>query len=425
MKSLKASRSFQEISNVWPSFAGIMVGLPLVFVFVVTLFTMTETTESRAQDRGSQRLQTGMSAANQELLRFRRDISRLQEAEAKLKTELASREAALELAVKEMMDSAENLSAKDKQLHAQHKELETALGEIKEKTGLLQEREQRLRDLGLKLTRTEQDLAKAKGELSDREKSSLDLRASLDGLRNRVANLKDKMAGYVDEAGRLNRLLVKSKESEAMEKSKAAALRKEISTLQSKLTETSGKQASTKVDAELKFRLSRLEDLVKQKDQEIDNLRNLGRYRGEFLAKLEEMFAGVPNIKVQGDHVVFQSEILFEPGKAEINELGKRELDRFSSVYKEMIPKIPEGNDPMILVQGHTDIDPVRSKKYRSNWDLSADRAMQVVRYLIEKGIPAKRLGATALAEFHPVAEGDSPEAKRLNRRIEIKITSL
>ena len=79
----------------------------------------------------------------------------------------------------------------------------------------------------------------------------------------------------------------------------------------------------------------------------------------------------------------------------------------------------------MILVQGHTDIDPVKSKKYRSNWELSADRAMQVVLYLIEKRIPATRLGATALAEFHPVAEEDSPEAKRLNRRIEIKITSL
>ena len=435
MKNLKASGSFQEIFNVWPSFADIMMRLPLLFVSVVTLFMVTETTPSRAlstEDRESQRLQTDMFASNQELQRLRSEIRRPEqlvqgqmEAEAKLKAELRSQEAALELAVKEIQDRTEQLWAKDDQLSALRKELETALEEIKEKTGLLQEREQRLSDLGLKLTQTEQDLAKAKGELSDKEKSLLDLRARLNAFYYEVASLKDKMAGYVDEAGRLNRLLSESKESEAKEKTKAASLHEEISALQSKLTEISGKQASMEGDAETNFRLSQSVDLLTQKDQEIDKLRKLAGYRGEFLAKLEEAFAGVPNIKVQGDRVVFQSEIMFAPGKAEINELGKRELDRFSSVYKEIIPKIPEGNDPMILVQGHTDIDPVKSKKYRSNWELSADRAKQVVLYLIEKGIPATRLGATALAEFHPVAEGDSPEAKRLNRRIEIKITSL
>jgi chemotaxis protein MotB len=167
-----------------------------------------------------------------------------------------------------------------------------------------------------------------------------------------------------------------------------------------------------------------LMDLPRQKDQEIDKLIKFARYRAAFLSKLQERFADVPNIKVQGDRVVFQSEIMFASGKADMNESGKRELDKFASIYREVISEIPDGNDIMILVQGHTDVNPVKSGKYRSNWDLSADRAIQVVNYLITKEIPAKRLGATALAEFHPVADGNSPEANRLNRRIEIKITA-
>lgn len=435
MRSRRPSGWFQETFNVWPGFTDIMVGLLLVFVFVVTLFTMTETILSRVlstKDVELQRLHTEISAKSEELEKLSQEISKLEqlfqsqvEAAKKLQEQLASRDRELELALAKIKSGSELLAAKDEQMSAQRKELETALEGIKEKSGLLQDREQRIWEMGLKLSQTDQDLTKAKAELSDKEKSLLDLRARLEALNSRVASLTSKIAGYMNEVNRLNRLLAESKESETAEKTKAAALQKEISSLQSKLEEISRKLARTEVAAEKKFRLSQLVNLLGQKDQEIENLRKLARYRSEFLAKLEQVFAGVPDIKVQGDRFVFQSEILFASGRAEINESGKKELDKFSTIYKEMIPKIPKGIDPIILVQGHTDVDPVRSSRYRSNWELSAARAMQVVRYLIEKGIPATRLGAAALGEFHPVEKGDSPEAKRLNRRIEIKITSL
>jgi chemotaxis protein MotB len=115
---------------------------------------------------------------------------------------------------------------------------------------------------------------------------------------------------------------------------------------------------------------------------------------------------------------------LFASGSAEINETGKSELDKFVKIYKEMVPKIPKNIPLLILVQGHTDIVPVRSSRYKSNWELSSARAMQVVRYMIEQGIPATRLGASALGEFHPVAKGAAEADRRLNRRIEIKITT-
>lgn len=435
MRSRRAAGSFQESLKVWPGFTDIMVGLLLVFVFAVTLFTMTETILSRVlstKDIELQRLHTEISDKSQELDRLSKEISRLEQlfqsqvdAAAKLEEQLASREKELELALGQVKAGSELLVARDEQLSTQRKELQSALEGIKDKTALLQDREQRIWEMGLKLSQTDQDLTKTKAELSDKDKSLLDLRARLEALNSRVASLTEKIAGYVDEVNRLNRLLAESKETETTEKTKASSLQKEIVSLQSKLEEISGKLARTEVEAEKKFRLSQLVDLPGQKDQEIHNLRKLAKYRSEFLAKLEQVFAGVPDIKVQGDRFVFQSEILFASGRAEINESGKKELDKFSSIYKEMVPKIPKGIDPIILVQGHTDIDPVKTTRYRSNWELSADRAMHVVRYLIEKGIPATRLGAAALGEFHPAEKGDSPSAKRMNRRIEIKITSL
>ena len=435
MRSRRPSGWLHETFNVWPGFTDIMVGLLLIFVFVVTLFTMTETILSRVlstKDVELQRLHTEVSAKSEELEKLSQEIAKLEqlfqsqvEAATKLQEQLASRDKELELALAQIRAGSELLVAKDEQISAQRKEVQSAVEGIKEKTELLKDREQRIWEMGLKLSRTDQDLTKAKEELSDKEKSLLDLRDRLEALNSRVASLNAKITGYVDEVNRLNRLLAESKELETTEKTKAAALQKEISGLQSKLEELSGKLTRTEVAAEKKFRLSQLVDLLGQKDQEIENLRKLARYRSEFLAKLEKVFAGVPDIKVQGDRFVFQSEILFASGRAEINESGKKELDKFSTIYKEMIPKLPKGIDPIILVQGHTDIDPVRSTRYKSNWELSADRAMHVVRYLIEKGIPATRLGAAALGEFHPVETGESPEAKRLNRRIEIKITSL
>jgi chemotaxis protein MotB len=202
-------------------------------------------------------------------------------------------------------------------------------------------------------------------------------------------------------------------------------LQKEIVSLKSRLDEISKKLTSAKEKAKKKFKISQLVDLLGQKDKEIDRLRKLARYRSEFLAKLEKVFEGVPDIKVQGDRFVFQSEILFASGRANINETGKKELDKFAQIYKEMVPKIPKDLDIVILIQGYTDDVPIRSGRYRSNWELAAARALEVVRYLVQRGIPPTRVAAASFGEFHPVDHATTPEARRLNRRIEIKITTL
>jgi chemotaxis protein MotB len=455
--------AFQDRLNVWPGFTDIMVGLLLVFVFVVTLFTITQTILSQnlsERDTELHRLQKELSLKGTELERLSAEISRLQKlfqtqqaktsamdqlltqknkelenalADAETKAALveeknralASQSSELEATQKQLQGATTGLEEEKRSLAEQQSETKSAMGRLQKTAGLLAKKEKQVADLGLQLNQTGQDLAKVRTQLSERTASVAELKAKIEKLDQNMATLSDKISSYVAEIDRLNKLVADSKQSEVSEKTKASALQEQIVALRSKLDEISSKLAKARKQADKEFRLSQLVNLLGQKNQEIERLKELAKYRSEFLAKLQQVFSGISDIKVQGDRFVFQSEILFASGRAEINDSGKAELDKFVRIYNEMIPKIPKGLDMIILVQGYTDVDPVRSLRYKSNWELSAARALHVVRYLIEKGIPPTRLGASAFSQFHPAAKGTTPQDKHLDRRIEIKITTI
>ncbi|HMK34176.1 MAG TPA: OmpA family protein [Desulfomonilaceae bacterium] len=431
----RKSGRFTDRFNVWPGFTDIMVGLLLVFVFVITLFTITQTILSRhlsRKDTELHRIQRELSLKGVELERLSMEIGRLEKLfdaqvgkTSELEQLLAARMRELEGALADVRTKRTLIEEKDKLLEAQRTDIESALGRLQEVTTILANKEKLAADLATTVQQTQEDLTGTRTELSRQTETVSDLTGKIQLLNGQVASLNAQIASYMVEVERLNKLVAESKETETVEKTRASSLQKEIVSLRSRLDEISAKLASAQSEPEREFRLSQLVHLLGQKDQEITQLRQLARYRSEFLAKLEAVFSGVSDIKVQGDRFVFQSEILFASGKTDINESGKAELDKFVHIYKEMVPKIPKGMDMIILVQGHTDVDPVRSVRFKSNWELSAARSMQVVRYLIDKGIPATRLGASALGEFHPVDAESSLAAKRLNRRIEIKITTL
>lgn len=115
--------------------------------------------------------------------------------------------------------------------------------------------------------------------------------------------------------------------------------------------------------------------------------------------------------------------MLFPKGSAVINQAGAEELDKLASAIKELEGQIPQDIGWVLRVDGHTDVDPIRSSSFRSNWDLSAGRAIAVVGALVEKGVSPNRLVAAGFGEFQPIDPGDSEEAKARNRRIELKLT--
>ncbi len=195
-----------------------------------------------------------------------------------------------------------------------------------------------------------------------------------------------------------------------------AALRRQISALEGALdlSETRDRESQTKI-ADLGRRLN---VALAQRVQE------LARYRSDFFGRLREILGDRPDIRIVGDRFVFQSEVFFATGSDELSEAGLSELEALGNAVVELQQEIPEDIPWVLRVDGHTDKQPISGAgRFRTNWDLSAGRAISVVRFLIDKGIPANRLVAAGFGEFQPIEEGDTEEAFAKNRRIELKLT--
>jgi len=106
------------------------------------------------------------------------------------------------------------------------------------------------------------------------------------------------------------------------------------------------------------------------------------------------------------------SEILFGSGRAELEDAGLDVIDR-------LVPTLAAGGH-LIIVEGHTDNLPIQTKRFPSNWELSASRASSVVRYLQLAGIESTRLSATGYADTRPLADNGDEQGRASNRRVEL-----
>jgi chemotaxis protein MotB len=153
-------------------------------------------------------------------------------------------------------------------------------------------------------------------------------------------------------------------------------------------------------------------------------VQELARYRSDFFGRLREILGNRPGVRVVGDRFVFESEVLFDTGRAELASAGRSELDKLAAAVTDLEREIPPEIPWVMRVDGHTDKRPIQGAGvYRSNWDLSAARAISVVQYLVTRGVSPQRLVAAGFGEFQPIDPGESEEALRRNRRIELKLT--
>jgi len=194
-----------------------------------------------------------------------------------------------------------------------------------------------------------------------------------------------------------------------------AALRRQLGALESALdvSEKRDKDAQTRI-ADLGQRLNLA---LAQRVQE------LSRYRSDFFGKLREILGNRPDIRVVGDRFVFQSEVFFDSGSAALRPEGQAELDKLASALIELERQIPNDIAWVLRIDGHTDVRPIVTAQFPSNWALSSARAISVVQNLIQKGVPPQRLVAAGFGEFQPLDNERNDEAYRRNRRIELKLT--
>ncbi|MBR1544821.1 MAG: OmpA family protein [Alphaproteobacteria bacterium] len=149
----------------------------------------------------------------------------------------------------------------------------------------------------------------------------------------------------------------------------------------------------------------------------------LFKVRSTFFEELSSAVMGNKNFVMVGDRFVIPSEVFFTAESAEIGENGKEKLKELAKILKDAMKAFPDDIDWILRVDGHTDKNPIKGSKFKSNWELSVARAVSVVNFLISEGIPENRLAATGFGEFHPLDNGNTKEAFRKNRRIEFKLT--
>lgn len=236
----------------------------------------------------------------------------------------------------------------------------------------------------------------------------------------------------------LARARLDEREAEVSEQAKALALlneqaaelRAQLGQLSAQLDESEVKDRESEAEiANLGARLNAaLAREVQLKAREADRLRqekeSLEAYRSEFFGEMRKALAGRSDIRIVGDRFIFQSEVLFDTGSAQLGFDGRAELSNLGGALREVIARIPAGIDWLLVVEGHTDDVPITGGRLADNWELSQARALSVVRFLTQfEGIPAERLAALGYAEFQPIDSADTPEARARNRRIELKFT--
>jgi chemotaxis protein MotB len=194
-----------------------------------------------------------------------------------------------------------------------------------------------------------------------------------------------------------------------------AALRLQIASLQEALEASEAKDKDSQ--AKIADLGQRLNVALAKKVQE------LARYRSDFFGKLKEALGDRADFQIVGDRFVFPSDVLFDSGSDILKPEAALQLDKLAEALRGLETQIPPDIAWVMRVDGHTDIKPIATPQFPSNWELSSARAISVVRYLMSQGVPANRLVAAGFGEFQPIDTGDSDEALAKNRRIELKLT--
>jgi chemotaxis protein MotB len=256
------------------------------------------------------------------------------------------------------------------------------------------------------------------------------LRASLAGVEGERERLRGEVAANAKgddgdaraKVGELTNALTSEKNTVARALAQVEVLNQQISALRRQLAALeSALDVSEKREKDSQSRIAdlgqRLNVALAQRVQE------LSRYRSDFFGRLREILANRADVRIVGDRFVFQSEVFFDAGQALLRPEGRGELDKLAAAIAELEKTIPREIPWVLRVDGHTDVRPIVTAAYPSNWELSAARAISVVQYLISKGISPQRLVAAGFGEFQPLDPDRTEDAFRRNRRIELKLT--
>jgi len=261
-------------------------------------------------------------------------------------------------------------------------------------------------------------LEQAKGQLAQEEITRLlvtleETNETAETQSARLAILQAQVEDGAVQLGAERELNEKARNEVAALTAQLAALNLQLARLNTALAASEAKDAEQKIQIiNMGKRLNAA--LARQVSQ-------LAKYKSEFFAKLLEVLGDREGVRVEGDRFVFESDVLFASGSAQLNLAGVQQLTLIAQAIRDVASEIPSDLNWVIRVDGHTDVVPIRGR-YANNWELSTARALSVVQFFEDAGVPPKHLVAAGFGQYHPIDSGSSAVALAKNRRIELKM---
>ena len=405
-------------SYTWPGFVDALATLLMVIMFVLLVFVLIQVNlayrvagqdatmnDMRAQIASLGELLNLERKANDdlaaELARISRNLTEATRERDALEAQLADTSTTLEEREAEVARLTALQEDSRTALAAAEATLADRLAALESARAALAESQERIATLELTL---EERVTALEASEIQRQKAESDLAEAAD--RNtlslaRIGELEERNAASQAEIVRMTNALT--------------ALRRRIEELTTLLAEKEAQAARDKIA---------IASLGKSLNNALaSRVQELQRFRSEFFGRLRDILRGRDDVRIVGDRFVFQSEVLFAQGQANIAAEGEQQLAHLAIALNQIAAEIPEDIDWVLQVEGHTDDIPVRAGRFADNWDLSTERALSVVRFLATQGLPPNRLAAAGYGEFQPLDSAGTDEARRRNRRIEMKLT--
>ena len=409
--------------DIWPGFVDALAQLLMVIIFILLVFTVGQFYLGVAlsgRDQALQQLQQQVDDLANLLAIERGANDQLRSGTTELSTQLKSVLAERDQLTGKLRDADAIVSADKEKIELQLRELESLRRDLAALKSVRAELEAKVASLA------QQQAQEGAAALRDRAKE-LEARLASEQEKTSLAQKEIEARDVrVRELGSRAEGAEQALSGEKQVSRKAVArvdeLNAQITTLREQLSRIAA--ALDVSEAKVKEQQGQIVELGKRLNLALVNkVEELARYRSEFFGRLREILGDRPDIRIVGDRFIFQSEVLFAPGSAELGDNAKKELAPVITALKELSAKIPPDINWILRVDGHTDRRPISNSQFPSNWELSTARAISVVRFAIEEGVPAARLAATGFADKQPLDPRNAEDSYRRNRRIELKLT--
>ena len=417
---LAQSRRTRSETNIWPGFVDALATLLMVIIFLLMIFVVAQFYLNDAligRDKALDKLNLQI-AELAELLSLERRTSRdlrsnVAQISAELQSSLAERDN-LSSQLSNLLGIRASLDTAQAELAKAQKERDDFAAQRSSLTDELEETYKSLEDANKTISVDKETIEVQLAELAALQQDIIALQALRDELSNRVDRALRDAEDNAKSLSEERKISLAAKAQVALLNRQLAALRRQVATLNNALeaSEVRDKKSQVKI-ANLGQRLNAA---LARKVQE------LARYRSEFFGRLRKVLGNRRDIQIVGDRFVFQSEVLFASGSDVLAPSGRLQMAKLGKTLKGITVTIPSDINWVLRIDGHTDRVPIQTLRFPSNWELSAARAISVVKFLISQGIPANRLAAAGFGEFQPLDARNDEFAFRRNRRIELKL---